>query len=236
MTTRRGAPLRVGGLLPLTTVDFPGRLAAVVFCQGCPWHCRYCHNGHLLGARSPDEIPWEQVTGLLERRRGFLDAVVFSGGEPTAQGALPAAIAEVRALGYRVGLHTGGAYPRRLRALLGQLDWVGLDIKAPESDYPGVTGVAGSGRRAWESLEILADGGVPFEIRTTWCPGIQSPRSLDRLADALAARQVQAWAIQACAPAHALDPVLREEPDSGPPPPALVDTLRARVPGVVVRG
>ncbi|MBI3069525.1 MAG: 4Fe-4S cluster-binding domain-containing protein, partial [Betaproteobacteria bacterium] len=74
--------LRVGGLVPLTTTDYPGRLAAVVFCQGCPWRCGYCHNPHLLPARRTAPIAWHAVRDFLERRRGLLDAVVFSGGEP----------------------------------------------------------------------------------------------------------------------------------------------------------
>ena len=107
--------IRVGGMTPLTSIDFPGGLAAVLFLQGCPWRCGYCHNPELLPARGPVELDWAQVTAFLQRRRGLLDAVVFSGGEPTAQAALPEAIARVKAMGYRIGLHSGGMYPARLR-------------------------------------------------------------------------------------------------------------------------
>ncbi|MDE2090165.1 MAG: radical SAM protein, partial [Gammaproteobacteria bacterium] len=87
--------LRVGGLTPLTTVDFPGCLAAVVFCQGCPGRCGYCHNPHLLPATSSTAArPWAQVRDFLERRRGLLDGVVYSGGEPTAQTGIVAAVHE----------------------------------------------------------------------------------------------------------------------------------------------
>ena len=80
--------LRVGGLTPLSTSDWPGMLAAVVFCQGCPWRCGYCHNPGLIPARGDNEIPWEDVLAFLRRRQGLLDGVVFSGGEPTAQAGL----------------------------------------------------------------------------------------------------------------------------------------------------
>lgn len=147
--------LRIGGITPLTTIDFPGRLAAVLYCQGCPWRCSYCHNPELLDATAPAAVPWSQVLAFLQSRRGLLDGVVFSGGEPTLQAALPAALAEVRAMGFATGLHTGGMYPERLAAVLPLLDWVGLDVKGPLHAYDGITGVPGSGKRAWESLQLV---------------------------------------------------------------------------------
>src|SRR5689334_15533531 len=116
--TATRAPLRIGGLTPLSTTDYPGQLAAVVFCQGCPWRCSYCHNPHLLSARAKHALGWDDVAAFLSRRRGLLDAVVFSGGEPLAQAALPDAMRQTKAMGYRIGLHTGGAYPPRLVAVL----------------------------------------------------------------------------------------------------------------------
>ena len=186
----------MGGLTPLTTVDFPGELSTVVFCQGCPWHCRYCHNGHLLPARGAGRIPWLEIRRFLAQRRGLLDAVVFSGGEPTLQGALPAAMAEVKALGFKVGLHTAGPSPGRLRRLLPHLDWVGLDIKALPEDYPEITGVAGSGEKAWKSLELLLDARVALQVRTTPMPGMDAPDRLDRLARRLSAAGVDRHLVQ----------------------------------------
>lgn len=184
------AGLRVGGLAPLTTIDYPGELAAVIFCQGCPWRCRYCHNGHLLPAQSGDLIPWPTVRAFLERRRGLLDAVVFSGGEPTLQSALPAALAEVKAMDFKVGLHTAGPYPQRLRRSLPYLDWVGLDIKALPADYAAITGVPGSGERAWTSLDLLLDAGVQLAVRTTVMPGCTLEHDIEPLMDRLARRGV----------------------------------------------
>jgi pyruvate formate lyase activating enzyme len=137
--------LRVGGLTPLSTTDWPGMLAAVVFCQGCPWRCGYCHNPDLIPPRGEHEIVWEEIIALLRRRQGLLDGVVFSGGEPTLQGDLAEAMREVRALGFKIGLHSGGAYPDRLAAVLPLVDWVGLDIKAPFDAYARITAAAGSG-------------------------------------------------------------------------------------------
>jgi pyruvate formate lyase activating enzyme len=203
--------LRVGGLTPLTTVDYPGELAAVVFCQGCPWRCRYCHNGHLLPPRAAELIPWAQVRAFLEARRGLLDAVVFSGGEPTLQPALGAAMTQARALGFKVGLHSSGAYPARIEALLPLLDWVGLDIKALPEHYPAITGVPGSGERAWASLRLLLAAGVPLQVRTTLMPGQDGPAQLATLPERLAALGVREHRIQSCRTGHTLDPTLAAE-------------------------
>jgi pyruvate formate lyase activating enzyme len=158
--------LRVGGLTPLSASDYPGKLAAVVYCQGCAWRCTYCHNRHLLPSRGEREIAWQDVIGFLRRRRGLLDAVVFSGGEPTLQLGLSEAVAEVKRLGYLVGLHTAGMAPRRLARLLPLVDWVAMDLKAPFERHSEVTRVPGSGARARQSRDLLLASGVACELHT----------------------------------------------------------------------
>ena len=190
--------LRVGGITALTSIDFPGRLAAVIFCQGCPWRCGYCHNPHLLEAAASAGMSWTSVTDFLERRRGLLDGVVFSGGEPTLQAALVEAMQQVRDLGFEVALHTAGMYPRRLATLLPLVDWVGFDVKAPWSLYDAVTGTPGSGRRARSSLDHLLASGVPFECRTTWHAGLFSEADLLSLGTMLADLGVCQWMVQDC--------------------------------------
>ncbi|MCU7924268.1 MAG: anaerobic ribonucleoside-triphosphate reductase activating protein [Candidatus Thiodiazotropha sp. (ex Dulcina madagascariensis)] len=177
--------LQVGGLTPATTLDYPGRLSAVVFCQGCPLSCRYCHNADLLPRRGRSMTPWPEILKFLKSRQGLLEAVVFSGGEPTLQRALPDAIAEVRAMGFLIGLHTAGIYPKRLARILPDLDWVGLDIKALPDDYEALTGVAGSGIPAWQSLRLLIGSGLSHQIRTTWHGSFMPREKRERLLDAL---------------------------------------------------
>ena len=158
--------LRVGGLTRLSATDYPGKLAAVVFCQGCAWRCGYCHNPELQPARGRQEIPWPDVLAFLGRRRGLLDAVVFSGGEPTLQPGLAAAMREVKALGFLVGLHTAGIVPRRLAEVLPLLDWVAMDAKARFEEHERVTRVRGSARRARQSLDLIVASGVARELHT----------------------------------------------------------------------
>lgn len=190
--------LRVGGLTPLTTIDFPGRLAAVVFCQGCPWRCVYCHNPHLIPPDAPTVWDWGKVTAFLSRRRGLLDGVVFSGGEPTLQSALPEAMKEVRAMGFEIGLHTAGMYPERLAAVLPLVDWVGLDIKAPAHLHDDVVGTPGGHGRAMASLAFIQASGVDYECRTTWHPGLFDEPALSGLGEALTQRHVDNWRVQTC--------------------------------------
>ncbi len=194
------ASLRVGGLSPHSSCDWPGQLVATVFAQGCPWACAYCHNPHLLPARGSEEIAWEEVLAFLRTRRGLLDGVVFTGGEPTLQDALRDAMTDVRELGFSVGLHTGGQFPKRLARVLPQVDWVGFDVKAPWDAYERVTGVAGSGEAARESLALVVASGIPFEVRTTVHPALLSVDDLSVLADELVAAGVRRYAVQGFRP------------------------------------
>jgi pyruvate formate lyase activating enzyme len=154
---------------------------------------------------------------FLQRRRGLLDAVVFSGGEPTLQAALPVVLAEVRTLGFKTGLHTAGPYPERLARALPHLDWVGFDIKALAEDYAAVTGVPGSGDRAWSSLALLISAGIPLEVRTTPLPGLDDAAYLGRLAQRLAGAGVRDYVLQTCRTGVCLDPGLLGRPVAPPP-------------------
>jgi pyruvate formate lyase activating enzyme len=226
--------LRVGGFVPFTSTDYPDALAAVVFCQGCPWRCAYCHNPHLIAARGDDERDFGEILDWLKSRRGLLDAVVFSGGEPTAQAGLLDAVRAVRALGFAVGLHTGGAYPRRLERALPEIDWVGLDVKAPQGHYAAVTGVTDSGMAALASLDLVRNAGCAYEVRTTVHPNITPALSLERLARELAERRIERWVLQAFRPTGCTDAAAVAE--SGPIlDQALLARLSEHVPVIELR-
>ena len=102
--------LKIGDIEKFSIVDFPTKIAAVVFMQGCPWRCPFCYNASLQNPNSNDNTGWDKLINLLEHRKGILDAVVFSGGEPLMQSNLPQAMDIVKDMGFDIGLHTGG-YP-----------------------------------------------------------------------------------------------------------------------------
>lgn len=190
------AGVSVGGVTSFSATDYPGLLSTVVFVQGCPWRCGYCHNPHLQSRSKADYRRWADLCSLLARRQGLIDAVVFSGGEPCADAALASSIKQVRALGFKVGLHTAGMYPRRLAEVLGQLDWVALDVKGAADQYDGITGRPDSARPVFESLDLVLGSGVSCEVRTTLQPGLHTEAGVRQLAHQLHSRGVTHYALQ----------------------------------------
>lgn len=187
----KSAQIQTGGFVPLTTIDYPGLLAAVVFLSGCPWSCRYCHNPALRGFGYAGGPSWEEILEVLQRRRGLLEGVVFSGGEPTAQDALGEAMQEVRCMGFAVGLHTGGACPEKLARILPFVDWVGLDVKAPPDErYDFITQRKGSAACFLRSLQMIRESGVAFTLRTTVDPRFTAEQDFLELQDWLAAENL----------------------------------------------
>jgi len=197
--------LNVGGFEPLTTIDYPDNLSCVVFTQGCPWRCRYCHNHDLIPTSKQTQFDWEQIVEFIKTRVGLLDAVVFSGGEPCLQKGLLGAIKRVKALGFKVGLHTGGAYPNRLKQCLDYVDWVGFDVKHLPLNYEEVTQVPKSADKAWMSLNILLASKVDYQLRITKHPELISDDQLDRLKKLMKNKYDSDLIVQMCNADNCLD-------------------------------
>ncbi len=192
------AKIKVGGVETFSTVDFPEHMAAVVFLQGCPWRCPFCHNTSLQPVNVETDFVWEKFLDFLEKRRGILDAVVFSGGEPLVQNSLGDAIDDVKSMGYKVALHTGGYRPEALAGVLPRLDWVGLDIKAPltAEAYRKSTGGYDKVDNIRQSLSVLLESGVDFECRTTCDPRVLDLRDIYAIADSLKETGVKTYRLQ----------------------------------------
>lgn len=204
--------LTLGGITPFTTIDFPGRLAAVLYTQGCAWRCRYCHNAHLRPLRSERTIPFENVIRFLENRRALLDGVVFCGGEPTEHQTLPEALRFIQEMGFQTALHTTGMYPERLEKALEHCDWVGMDVKAPFRLYEKVTLRGQSGIAPRRSVGIVLESGVEHEFRTTVHPALLSEEDILEIARDLSAMGALNFVLQAFQPNNCLDEVLKNEP------------------------
>jgi pyruvate formate lyase activating enzyme len=188
--------LQIGGFVSFTTIDYPGKLAAVLFLYGCPMRCAYCSNPHLLELRDGEYEP-EKIIELLESRRGRLEAVVFSGGEALMQGdATINYMRRVREMGFAIGLHTNGFYPEILERNIDVIDWVGLDWKATEKNYPRLSRAPDAYGRMIQTLGILVKNNKEFEVRITCDPRFITAIDLLEIAESAAARGTRHFAVQ----------------------------------------
>jgi anaerobic ribonucleoside-triphosphate reductase activating protein len=200
----------VGDIQPFSTVDYPGHLAAVFFTQGCSWRCPYCYNVSLQPFKpSREGAPSQEIEEFLRDRKGFLDAVVFCGGEPLEQPGLKDLAAYVKDMGYEIALHTNGTSSKRLKALLPLCNWVGMDIKAPFEKYEKITKAKGSGKEAKKSAETLIKSGIAYEFRTTYHPSLLSEDDLLEIARELAGMGARHLVIQAFQEKGCQDPKLK---------------------------
>ena len=173
----------IGGLHRCSFIDFPGRLSAVVFLRGCNLRCPYCHNAELI-ADGPGLIDEADLEAFLTSRRGRLDGVVFSGGEPTLRPELPGLIDRARALGYAVKLDTNGTRPDVLAALLDRraLDYVAVDFKDEPAAYTDWLSSGVEPEAVVRSLALVGTATVEHELRTTVVWPHHDPDRLDRMA------------------------------------------------------
>ena len=188
--------IQIGGLVSFTTIDYPGKLAAVLFLVGCPLRCAYCSNPHLLEV-GPGAYDPEKVFEWLRTRVGKLEAVVFSGGEALMQGdATIAFMKRVRELGFAIGLHTNGFYPKMLERAAEFVDWIGLDYKATRDKYESLVGNGIAYDNMIQSLSFWQSTGKDFEVRITCDPRFISKSDLIAIIGDLHERGVSTVAIQ----------------------------------------
>lgn len=208
--------IQIGGLVSFTTIDFPGRLAAVLFLRGCPLRCAYCSNPHLLNPGDGEYDP-EKIFDFIQARCGKLEGIVFSGGEALMQGdALLSYMRRVKELGFDIGLHTNGFYPEQLRKVAEIVDWIGLDFKATGERYRKLVGNDVAYDRMMESLDFWLSTGRELEVRTTCDPRFVTKEDLMEIAKLLSARGVKNFAVQKYVPhfedtAHGTTADMREQ-------------------------
>ena len=208
--------VQIGGLVSFTTIDYPGKLAAVLFLVGCPLRCAYCSNTHLLTPHDGEYDP-ARVFDWLQSRVGKLEAVVFSGGEALMQGdATIEYMRRVREIGFKIGLHTNGFYPDTLRRAADLIDWIGLDFKAMREKYPDLTGQHIAYDNMIKSLDVWLATGKDFEVRITCDPRFIDKSDLIKIAEILNERGVSNIAIQKYIPhfedvTHKTDSASREQ-------------------------
>lgn len=243
--------MRIAGLEKCSFVDYPGCMSAVVFTPGCNMNCFYCHNRQLIGsdpldaaAPSCQGFSAGAVTDLLARRRGMLDAVVVTGGEPTLQPGLDSFLASAGAMGFKVKLDTNGTNPDVLESLLDQrlVDFVAMDVKAPADLYEHICGVPVDQSAIGRSVALLLEGRVRYEFRTTFAPPLTDD-DIRRIAQRI--RGADSYVLQQYRPAAWADGKTFDSPLQSPAtaPPhsdahirATAETLRPFVSHCSVRG
>ncbi len=174
--------MKIAGLQKNSMVDYPGKISAVVFTQGCNMNCSYCHNRRLIGQSVKQAFIEEQeVLAFLDKRRGLLDGVVVTGGEPTLQFDLLPFFKKVRSMGYLTKLDTNGTNPGLLEQLIRNklLDYVAMDVKAPLFKYGEVCCSRVDTQKLKESIAILKEGQVEYEFRTTYTPELSDEDLID---------------------------------------------------------
>ena len=184
----------INGLQKLTLLDFPDRMACTLFTFGCNFRCPFCHNASLVLADRSDGsgMEEEEFFKFLRSRRGILEGVCISGGEPTLQPDLPAFIRKVKDMGFAVKLDTNGYRPAVLKALTseGLLDYVAMDVKNSLSRYPETVGISRFDiTPIEESLDFLMEERVPFEFRTTLVKGLHTPESIAEMGERVRGRE-----------------------------------------------
>lgn len=176
--------MKICGLQKTTLLDFPGHVAATIFTGGCNFRCPFCHNSDLLGNDAEAAFTDEEVLKFLSKRKGILEGVAITGGEPTLQPDLHDFILRVRELGYKIKLDTNGSRPDILKALCteGLIDYVAMDIKTCKKRYPEVIGIPSANIGSiLESVEFLKQGTVPYEFRTTVVKELHSADDFTRI-------------------------------------------------------
>ena len=188
----------IAGMQKLTLLDFPGVVACTLFTAGCNFRCPWCHNaGLVLPEENPDLLEGDEVLSFLEKRKGVLDGVCVTGGEPLLQAELPEFLRRVKDLGYRVKLDTNGSFPERLEALVREklVDRVAMDIKNGPSRYAETAGLKDLDLSAvTASKDFLLSDPVDYEFRTTVVRGLHTAESLLEAADWIAG--AKQWFLQ----------------------------------------
>ncbi|HPQ46157.1 MAG TPA: anaerobic ribonucleoside-triphosphate reductase activating protein [Clostridia bacterium] len=167
----------IAGLRKNSLVDYRGKVAAVVFVPFCNYNCFYCHNRILLES-NPEKVKYrptdsEEFFAFLEKRRGLLQGVVITGGEPTLHNDLGEFIDRIKETGYPVKLDTNGYRPDVIEELISKkkLDSIAMDIKGPIEKYPGICGVPVDEDKIRKSISLILSSGIEYEFRTTVPPG-----------------------------------------------------------------
>jgi len=199
--------MKIGDIQRFSLIDYPGRICVIAFTQGCNFRCPYCHNPELVEPSLYGKgVTKRDVMAFLERRRGKLDAVSITGGEPLLQRGLVTFIEEARALGYLIKIDTNGSFPDILRRLIaaGLLDYIAMDIKAPLDKYEKVVNAPIAPANITESIRLIMESGIDYEFRTTIAQSLLTEKDVEKIGELI--HGASRYVLQRFVPSKTLDP------------------------------
>jgi len=207
--------MNIGGLLKNSTIDYPGKLSCGVFLWGCNFDCPYCHNPDLVksGSLRGAEINCQDVYRFIDERKGFLDGVVISGGEPTLQGDLFDLCKHIKQMGYPVKLDTNGSRPRVIQQLIdeGLVDYIAMDLKTEPEKYPTYIKPDCDMTAILSSIKAIMESGIGYEFRTTCVKPIVTARIIENICQLIQGAAV--YALQRFRKTEMLHPEFFKEAD-----------------------
>lgn len=204
--------IKIGGLQKVSLIEYPGKICAVIFLQGCNFRCPYCHNPELVDPdRYGDCLPEEELFSFLEKRRGKLEAVTVTGGEPTLQPDLPAFLRRLKGMGYLVKVDSNGSRPEVLEKLIGEklVDYIAMDVKAPLEKYENIAAVPIDSAKIKQSIDLILASGIDHEFRTTVLASLLEEKDL--LAIGRLVKNARRYAIQRFVPSKILNQSFLED-------------------------
>jgi pyruvate formate lyase activating enzyme len=202
-----------GGIQKSTLIDYPGKVACVLFFSGCNFHCPYCHNPELAKGMALEQWPEQTAYDFLEERKGFLEGVVISGGEPSLHPDLIRVCQTVRQMGYPIKLDTNGSLPDVLEKLItgGLVDYVAMDIKTAPELYPQYIQKDCNTDAITSSIRLIKTSGLSHEFRTTCIRPMIDPQIVERICGLIQGADL--YVLQRFRLSHVLDPDFFKEND-----------------------
>lgn len=207
----------IGGLQKFTLIDYPGKIAATVFTIGCNFLCSFCHNPELVDPllmKNQPALSESEIFEFLEKRKGDLEGVCVTGGEPTLHKDLAGFLSRIKSLGFSVKLDTNGSHPEMLENLIKEklVDYIAMDIKAPFGRYEEITGVANL-EKIKKSVDLIKNSGLDYEFRTTVVPKFHTKEDIIQIAKEISPPEKPAkkYFLQQFYPTKTLDPELKKE-------------------------
>jgi len=175
--------MNIGGFQKTTLLDYPKHLSAIIWTVGCNFRCPFCYNIELVKEKA-ELFSEKEILKFLEQKKGFLEALVISGGEPFLQKDLELFCKKVKKLGYKIKIDTNGTYPKKLQELIDKklVDYISMDVKAPKEKYDKLSGIKTDIKKIEESIKIIQKSGLDYEFKTTFTPKLLTKNDIIKIA------------------------------------------------------